>query len=169
MNQQQDMFYGGAYTMTNSNRSPSSSRPGYATSSGLQPPNRPPNNQRPLDPIGQPSPSVYGDDRFNSYDGAFRHRLQPNQGFPDGFVVPNSQPWTYNPGAATVNGAMSDAGRLRSGNRRGPLPSVRATPSPCWFFFSPCSLAFLFLFPLQLGLGPSTEIIRKIFIFFFRL
>ena len=117
------MFYGG-YAMGNSNRSPSSSRPGYATSAGLQPSNRP--NQRQLEPIGQPSPSPYGDDRFNSYDGAFRHnRLQPNQGFPDGFMLGNNQAWNYNAGAATVNGAMGDGGRLRAGNRRGPLPSVR--------------------------------------------
>lgn len=124
MNQQQEMLYGN-YAIGNSNRSPNSSRPGYNTSTGYQQSNRQ-NQRQQLDSVGQPSPSLYGDDRFNSYDGGFRHnRLQPNQGFPDGFMLGNNQAWNYNAGAATVNGAMGDGGRLRAGNRRGPLPSVR--------------------------------------------
>jgi hypothetical protein len=126
MNQQQDMFYGG-YSMGNANnRSPSLSRPGYATASGLHPPHRP--NQRQMEPVGQ---NLYGEDRFNTYDTAFRpNRLQPNQGFPDPFMLNNNQSWNYNAGAATVNGAMGDGGRLRSANRRGQIPSVSVAPSP---------------------------------------
>ncbi|KAL1835476.1 hypothetical protein VTK73DRAFT_5613 [Phialemonium thermophilum] len=131
---QQDLFYGG-YPLGSSSRSPSSSRPGYATSSGLQPPNRPP-NQRPLDSIGQPPAALYGDDRFGSYENTFRHNRgqpppppPPNQGFPDGFMLGNNQTWNYGSGAATVNGNIADAGRLRTGNaRRGPLPTVGPPP-----------------------------------------
>lgn len=118
--QQQDMFYGAGYSIANNNRSPSLSRPGYSAASGLHPPHR--GNQRQMDPVGQ---SQYGEDRFNTYDQAFRpNTLRPNQGFPDPFLLNNNnQAWNYNAGAATVNGAMDASGRLRPSNRRAQIPS----------------------------------------------
>jgi hypothetical protein len=138
MNPQQDLFYGG-YSMGNANRSPSLSRPGYATASGLQPPNR--GNQRQAEPSNQTLPSLYGEDRFNTYDTAFRpNRLHPNQGFPDPFLLNSNPAWGFHPGAATVNGGIGDGGRLRSSNRRGQIPSVSVSCPP--IFFSPCLAAY---------------------------
>jgi len=131
MNPQQDLFYGGGYPMGNANRSPSLSRPGYGTLSSLQPPSR--GGQRQVESGGQNLPSLYGEDRFNSYDAAFRTtRLHPGQGFPEPFMLNNNnnnnnnQGWGgFHPGAATVNGAMGgDGNRLRPSNRRGQIPSV---------------------------------------------
>ncbi|KAJ9160787.1 RNA-binding post-transcriptional regulator cip2 [Coniochaeta hoffmannii] len=127
MNPQQDLFYGGGYPMGNANRSPSLSRPGYGTLSSLQPPSR--GGQRQVESGGQNLPSLYGEDRFNSYDAAFRTtRLHPGQGFPEPFMLNNNnnnQGWGgFHPGAATVNGAMGgDGNRLRPSNRRGQIPS----------------------------------------------
>jgi hypothetical protein len=134
MNPQQDLFYGGGYSMGNTNRSPSLSRPGYGTVSGLQPPNR--GMQRGQVESGGPNlPALYGEDRFNSYDAAFRTtRLHPNQGFPDPFMLNNNnQGWGgFHPGAATVNGAMGgDGNRLRPSNRRGQIPTV-SDSRPSW-------------------------------------
>ncbi len=119
----------GAYPLGNPNRSPSSARPGYNTTSSLSAANR--INQRPLDPIGQLPSSLYNsEDRFGSYDtSSFRNpRIHAQQGFSDNFMLGNNQAWSYNSGAATVNGAMGDVNRLRSSNRRGALPSVRGIP-----------------------------------------
>ncbi|KAH8884921.1 hypothetical protein GQ53DRAFT_374787 [Thozetella sp. PMI_491] len=126
MNQQQhdNMFAAyGAYPVANPNRSPSSGRQGYNTSS-LSAGNR--INQRQLDSLGHlPPSSLYAsEDRFGSYDGAFRNtRMHAPQAFGDSFMMNNNQAWGYNSGAATVNGAMGDGGRLRSSNRRGALPA----------------------------------------------
>jgi hypothetical protein len=120
---QQEIFYGGGYTMATSNRSPNPSAPAYSSgTSNRQNAGRA--NQRQLDNLAQQSPSLYGDDRFNSFDGAFRHnRMQQNQGFPDAFMLGNNAAWNYN--AATVNGAVAEAaGRLRPSNRRGQIPTV---------------------------------------------
>lgn len=135
MNPQQDLFYGGGYSMGNANRSPSLSRPGYGTVSSLQPPNRG-GQQRQGESGGQNLPSLYGEDRFNTYDTAFRTtRLHPNQGFPDPFMVNNNQGWGFHPGAATVNGAMGgDGNRLRPSNRRGQIPSVSTSIHGVFFF-----------------------------------
>jgi hypothetical protein len=144
MNQQQDMFYAGGYSMANNNRSPSLSRPGYATASGLHPPHR--GNQRQMDPVAQ---NQYGEDRFNTYDQAFRpNTLRPNQGFADPFMLNNNnnnnnQAWNYNAGAATVNGAMDASGRLRPSNRRGQIPSVSAPPAALSCYACPFMLTWL--------------------------
>ncbi|EON96742.1 putative rna-binding post-transcriptional regulator cip2 protein [Phaeoacremonium minimum UCRPA7] len=122
--QQQDSFYGYPNAL---NRSPSSTRQGYATvgmPSGRQ-------NQRPLDPIGQAPSNMYGtvDDRFNSFDNGGRYdRMTPTaSGLPGSFMMGNNQAWQYNAGSvATVNGAMNDGMRSRIGNRRQPLPDVRS-------------------------------------------
>ncbi len=118
----------GAYPLGNPNRSPSSARPGYSTTSSMSTGNR--INQRQLDPIGQlPSGLYNNEDRFGTYDGpAFRNpRGHAQAGFAaDNFMLGNNnnQSWNYSSGAATVNGAMGDVNRLRSSNRRGALPSV---------------------------------------------
>ena len=132
MNPQQDLFYGGGYPMGNANRSPSLSRPGYGTLSSLPPPSR--GGQRQVESGGQNLPSLYGEDRFNSYDAAFRTtRLHPSQGFPEPFMLNNNQGWGgFHPGAATVNGAMGgDGNRLRPSNRRGQIPSVSYSLGLC--------------------------------------
>ncbi|KAM7199769.1 hypothetical protein V8F20_005639 [Naviculisporaceae sp. PSN 640] len=124
MNQQPEMFFQGAgYPMSNPNRSPGSSRPGYNTTAGLPSINRP--GQRQMDSMGPTSAGLFpggGDDRFGSYDSnAFRHnRIQPSPGF-DNFVA-NNQAWAYNSGANTVNGALGD-GRIRQGGRRAAIPT----------------------------------------------
>lgn len=119
MNQQHDMYYD---YPTASNRSPSSTRQGYATVGlgGLG--GR--SGQRPgLDSMAQ---NVYGDDRFggsSGYDTMSRlDRLAPNSNY----MLENTQTWGYNGGVATINGPMNGNGRLgsRPGGRRPGLPTV---------------------------------------------
>ncbi|KAI4859360.1 hypothetical protein F4820DRAFT_453970 [Hypoxylon rubiginosum] len=125
MNPQHDMYY----DYSTANRSPGSTRQGYATvglPSGLG--NR---GQRPLEPLGQHvgSPSMYGhDDRLGGagYESMSRFdRLAPNN-MQSGYMLDNNQTWGYNGGVATMNGPMNGNGRLavRAVNRRAALPST---------------------------------------------
>ncbi|KAK5651969.1 hypothetical protein OQA88_11512 [Cercophora sp. LCS_1] len=126
MNQQPELFFNNGY-MTNPNRSPSSSRPGYNTTAGLPNVNR--MNQRQMDPAGQSPAGLFpNDDRFNSYDSnAFRHnRIVPSPGFDNGFL--GGAQWPYNGGANTVNGAMGGDSRMRPGARRAAIPSEWTMP-----------------------------------------
>ncbi|KAI1088706.1 hypothetical protein F5B19DRAFT_496104 [Rostrohypoxylon terebratum] len=129
MNQQQhDMYYD--YPNT-ANRSPGSTRQGYATvglPSGLG--NR--SGQRPIESLGQHmgSPSLYGhDDRIGGgagYESLSRFdRIAPS-GMQSGYMLENSQTWGYNGGVATMNGPMNGNGRLavRAVNRRAALPTT---------------------------------------------
>ncbi|KAI2465595.1 hypothetical protein F4781DRAFT_435203 [Annulohypoxylon bovei var. microspora] len=129
MNQQQHDMY---YDYPNAaNRSPGSTRQGYATvglPSGLG--NR--SGQRPLDSLGQHmgSPSLYGhDDRIGGgagYESLSRFdRIAPS-GMQSGYMLENSQTWGYNGGVATMNGPMNGNGRLavRAVNRRAALPTT---------------------------------------------
>lgn len=129
--QQHDMYYD---YPTSANRSPGSTRQGYATvglPSGLGS-NR--SGQR-LESLGQHmgSPSLYGhDDRLggtSGYESLSRFdRIAPSA-MQSGYMLENSQTWGYN-GVATMNGPMNGNGRLavRGVNRRAALPSVSA---PC--------------------------------------
>ncbi|KAI4596695.1 hypothetical protein KJ359_005037 [Pestalotiopsis sp. 9143b] len=121
MNQQHEMYYD---YPTASNRSPSSTRQGYATVglSGLGGAR----GQRHLDSMAQ-NPSAYGEDRFggaSGYDTMSRiDRLAPNANY----MLENSQTWGYNNGGvATMNGPLNGNGRLssRSSARRPGLPST---------------------------------------------
>ncbi|KAI0180733.1 hypothetical protein GGR52DRAFT_577513 [Hypoxylon sp. FL1284] len=120
--QQHDMYY----DYSTANRSPGSTRQGYATvglPSGLG--NRP--GQRPLEPLGQHVASPFGhEDRLGGvgYESLSRFdRLGPNM--QPGYMMDNSQTWGYNGGVATMNGPMNGNGRLavRAVNRRAALPS----------------------------------------------
>ncbi|KAF7540737.1 hypothetical protein G7054_g1195 [Neopestalotiopsis clavispora] len=113
---------------TASNRSPSSTRQGYATVglSGLGA-----RGQRPLDSMAQ-APSMYGDDRFggaSGYDTMSRiDRLAPNANY----MLENSQTWAYNGGGAQMNGPLNGNSRLgsRSSARRPGLPSTWTEQPP---------------------------------------
>ncbi|CAJ2512121.1 Uu.00g077460.m01.CDS01 [Anthostomella pinea] len=115
-----------------SNRSPGTTRQGYATvglHSGLGGGR---SGQRQLESVGQhlPSPSGYGghDDRQGGgsiYDSMPRFdRLAPN-GMQSGYMLENNQTWGYNGAVATVNGPMNGNGRMasRGVNRRAALPT----------------------------------------------
>lgn len=125
MNQQHEMYYD---YPTASNRSPSSTRQGYATVglSGLSA-----RGQRPLDSMAQ-APSMYGDDRFggaSGYDTMSRiDRLAPNANY----MLENSQTWAYNGGGAQMNGPLNGNSRLgsRSSARRPGLPSTWTEQPP---------------------------------------
>ncbi|KAF3024405.1 hypothetical protein E8E14_014480 [Neopestalotiopsis sp. 37M] len=125
MNQQHEMYYD---YPTASNRSPSSTRQGYATVglSGLGA-----RGQRPLDSMAQ-APSMYGDDRFggaSGYDTMSRiDRLAPNANY----MLENSQTWAYNGGGAQMNGPLNGNSRLgsRSSARRPGLPSTWTEQPP---------------------------------------
>ncbi|KAI1337364.1 hypothetical protein F5Y15DRAFT_159979 [Xylariaceae sp. FL0016] len=129
MNQQQhEMYYD---YPSGPNRSPGSTRQGYATvglSSGLGNAR----SQRQLDALGQHlgSASIYGhDDRMSGgsgYDSMSRFdRLAPS-GMQSGYMLENSQTWGYNGGVATMNGPMNGNGRMgsRNVNRRAALPTT---------------------------------------------
>ncbi|KAK0710780.1 hypothetical protein B0H67DRAFT_601687 [Lasiosphaeris hirsuta] len=124
MNQQPELFFPG-YPMSAANRSPNAARPGYNTTAGLPSVNR--MNQRQMDGVGQSPAALFpGDERFGTYDSAFRHnRLPHTPNFADTFLG-NNQAWAYNSGTNTVNGAMGD-NRLRSGARRA-IPSEWTMP-----------------------------------------
>lgn len=125
MNQQHDMYYD---YPTAANRSPSSTRQGYATVgiSGLAGAR---SGRGHLDTLGQ-NQSLYGDDRFggaSGYDTMSRlDRLAPNSNY----MLENSQTWGYNGGVATMNGPINGNGRLgsRPSARRPGLPTVRNLP-----------------------------------------
>lgn len=138
MNQQphqqpQEAFYG---YQSSVNRSPSSSRSGYATTVGIPGPLGARSGQRPLDPIGQP-PSLYADDRSfsssNSYDPSRFERIStPSSSLHGNYMLGNNQAWGFNASNAnTVNGAVFDGSRMRGGNRRG-LPTVRHAARPIY-------------------------------------
>ncbi|KAH9885889.1 hypothetical protein F4778DRAFT_489063 [Xylariomycetidae sp. FL2044] len=126
MNQQQhEMYYD--YPAA-ANRSPGSTRQGYATvglHSGLGS-----NRQRIPDSFAQPAgSSAYGhEDRFggaSGYDTISRmDRLGPGA-LQSGYMLENSQTWGYNGGVATMNGPINGSGRLasRGVNRRAALPT----------------------------------------------
>ncbi|KAI1856319.1 uncharacterized protein JN550_013850 [Neoarthrinium moseri] len=121
MNQQQhDMYYD--YPPA-PNRSPGSTRQGYATVGLSSLGGR--SSQRPFDTVGQ-NPSLYAEDRFGNasgYDTMSRiDRLGPNSNY----MLENSQTWGYNGGVATMNGPMNGNGRLgsRAVNRRAALPTT---------------------------------------------
>ncbi|KAI0854029.1 hypothetical protein F5Y00DRAFT_65090 [Daldinia vernicosa] len=130
MNQQQqhDMYYD--YSTT-ANRSPGSTRQGYATvglPSGLGG-NR--SGQRPLESLGQQmtSGSIYGhDDRLGgaTYEPLSRFDRVAPSAMQSGYMLENSQTWGYNGGVATMNGPMNGNGRLavRAVNRRAALPTT---------------------------------------------
>lgn len=129
MNQQQhDMYYD---YPPSANRSPGSTRQGYATvglGSGLQ--GHRSAQRQPLDNLGGPlgSSALYSPDE--RYDGAMHRfdRLNPSSmQQQSGYMLENSQTWGYNnAGAATMNGPLNGNGRLgsRPVNRRAALPSV---------------------------------------------
>ncbi|KAK8133480.1 R3H domain-containing protein [Apiospora sp. TS-2023a] len=127
MNQQQhDMYYD---YPPSANRSPGSTRQGYATvglGSGLQGHR---SAQRPMDNLGGPlgSSALYSpDERF---DAMHRFdRLNPSSmQQQSGYMLENSQTWGYNNagGAATMNGPLNGNGRIgsRPVNRRAALPT----------------------------------------------
>ncbi|KAI0479511.1 hypothetical protein GGR56DRAFT_384711 [Xylariaceae sp. FL0804] len=127
MNQQHEMYYD---YPTPANRSPGSTRQGYATVglSGLGGRSA----QRPLDSLGHHlgSAGVYGhDDRLGGaagYDSMSRFdRLAPSS-LQSGYMLDNNQTWNYNGGVATLNGPMNGNGRLgsRNVNRRAALPTT---------------------------------------------
>ncbi|KAI2610821.1 uncharacterized protein GGS25DRAFT_519119 [Hypoxylon fragiforme] len=129
MNQQHDMYYD--YSST-TNRSPGSSRQGYATvglPSSLSG-NR--SGQRPIESLGQhmQSSSIYGhDDRLggaSGYDALSRFDRVAPSAMQSGYMLENSQTWGYNGGVATMNGPMNGNGRLavRGVNRRAALPTT---------------------------------------------
>lgn len=122
---------------TTANRSPGSTRQGYATvglPSGLGG-NR--SGQRPLESLGQQmtSGSIYGhDDRLGGagYESLSRFDRVAPSAMQSGYMLENSQTWGYNGGVATMNGPMNGNGRLavRAVNRRAALPTVSA-PFAC--------------------------------------
>ncbi|KAI1760622.1 hypothetical protein GGR53DRAFT_522973 [Hypoxylon sp. FL1150] len=125
MNPQHEMYYDYA----TANRSPGSTRQGYATvglPSGLG--NR--SGQRPLEPLGQHlGTPMYGhDDRLGAgYDSMSRFdRPAHNNMQQSGYMLDNNQTWGYNGGVATMNGPMNGTGRVavRAVNRRAALPST---------------------------------------------
>jgi hypothetical protein len=139
MNQQQqhDMYYD---YPTTANRSPGSTRQGYATVGlpGLGGGAR--GGQRNHEPLGQHlgSHSLYAqEDRVGAgsgYDTMSRFdRLAPNA-MQSGYMLDNNQTWGYNSGAATMNGPMSGNGRLgsRASNRRAALPTVSVSRVLWW-------------------------------------
>ncbi|KAM0816744.1 hypothetical protein AB5N19_02546 [Seiridium cardinale] len=121
MNQQHDMYYD---YPTTANRSPSSTRQGYATV-GLSGLGGARGQRQPLDGLGQ-NQSLYSDDRFggaSGYDTMSRlDRLAPNSNY----MLENTQTWGYNGGVATMNGPLNGNGRLgsRTGGRRPGLPTT---------------------------------------------
>lgn len=151
MNQQQEGYLNGHFGAAN--RSPNSSRPGYATTvgfpgMGLGQGGSGRQNQRNggggggIDALSQQVSdlSFYGggDERFNTFNpGASRYdgRSAPSPGAGNAagnfMMFANSQAWGYNANAnyngsttATINGAISDPTRMRGGvNRRAPLPT----------------------------------------------
>ena len=66
----------------------------------------------------------------------------PSSNLHGNYMLGNNQGWGYNASTAnTVNGAINDASRMRSGNRRGGLPSVRGPagyppPTQAWAFIT---------------------------------
>ncbi|KAI0130349.1 R3H domain-containing protein [Xylariales sp. AK1849] len=124
MNQQQhEMYYD--YSTTG-NRSPGSTRQGYATV-GLSGLGNARSGQRHHESIGQ-AQSMYSDDRYgggSGYDTVSRlDRLAPNA-MQTGYMLENNQTWGYN-GVATINGPMNGNSRLGSRpiNRRAALPTT---------------------------------------------
>ncbi|KAH6648793.1 hypothetical protein BKA67DRAFT_538805 [Truncatella angustata] len=119
MNQQHEMFY----DYPPANRSPSTTRQGYATVGlgGLGASR----GQRPgLDAIAQ-NASLYNDDRFGGAAGGYDNvsrldRLAPNSNY----MLENTQTWGYNGGVATMNGPLNGNSRIgsRGGARRPGLP-----------------------------------------------
>lgn len=109
---------------SNNNRSPSTSRPGYATAgfgAGLSLPRQ---SQRPFDaPLG--SSALYPAERLGG--GGYNPRgMDTMAGGMPGYMLDNGQAWNYNTsGVATVNGAVNGPGRQRNVNRRAALPQVR--------------------------------------------
>lgn len=114
---------------TPANRSPGSTRQGYATVSMHSGLGARSGAQRTLDGLGQ-HPSLYApDDRLGGdlgYDAASRFdRLAPGS-MQSGYMLENSQTWGYNSGVATMNGPLNGNGRLgsRQVNRRAALPQT---------------------------------------------
>ncbi|KAI5928208.1 hypothetical protein F4810DRAFT_698831 [Camillea tinctor] len=128
MNQQQDMYYD---YPTAANRSPGSTRQGYATiglPSGLGGGR---SGQRPIESLGQHlgSAAIYGhDDRLGAsgYDSLNRFDRIAPAAMQSGYMLDNSQTWGYNGGVATMNGPMNGNGRMasRAVNRRAALPTT---------------------------------------------
>ena len=132
MNQQhsQGDYYGAGPYGGSLNRSPSSARHGYASStlqSSMAGNRRAQQQQTPLD---GPATSVY-DDRFFDVPPARFDRPPPAQGTLGGgsggfgaFGV-NQSSWAFNGGAATMSGPVHDGSRMRGVSRRPPLLAVR--------------------------------------------
>ncbi|RYP33196.1 hypothetical protein DL767_004860 [Monosporascus sp. MG133] len=126
MNQpsQHDMYYDFPTTV---NRSPGSTRQGYATV-GMMNPALGSNRQvrSPFDGFGQ-YPS---DDRVNGASGLDSMSRFDRVGAPSAmqpsYMLDNSQTWGYNGGIATMNGPLNGSGRLgsRAVNRRAALPAT---------------------------------------------
>ncbi|ORY56866.1 uncharacterized protein BCR38DRAFT_111846 [Pseudomassariella vexata] len=128
-NQQNEMYYD---YPTAANRSPGSTRQGYATvgmHAGLS--HR--SGQRPLEQLGQHmgSPALFTDDRVggvaSGYDALSRFdRMGGPNSMQSGYMLENSQTWGYNAGVATMNGPMTGNGRMgpRAVNRRAALPTT---------------------------------------------
>lgn len=125
MNQQpqHDMYYDFPAA---ANRSPGSTRQGYATVGMNSAIGSNRQTRGPFDPFSQ-YPS---DDRIGGASGLDPLSRFDRMGAPSTiqstYMLDNSQTWGYNGGVATMNGPMNGNGRLgaRAVNRRAALPTV---------------------------------------------
>jgi hypothetical protein len=118
--QQQDMYYD---YPTTANRSPGSTRQGYAT---IGHGNRHGGQRQPH----LHNPALYAPDDRSSIGYDSLSRFDRLGGMQSGYMLDNNQTWGYNGGVATMNGPINGNGRLgsRAVNRRAALPTVREYP-----------------------------------------
>ncbi|KAF3766453.1 hypothetical protein M406DRAFT_227798, partial [Cryphonectria parasitica EP155] len=118
------------------NRSPTSTRNGYATlPSGMggsrQSSQRQQQQPQQLDSMGQQAPSMYPmRDAYGILDTISRAAPPTVSGMPGEYMTGNQTAWNYNGGSATVSGPVPDLRSARAINRRPGIPDSDSPAQP---------------------------------------